>query len=106
MKKNKFIDNLLKDFNNYLSKYFPRKVCKKLVVESRSIFSYFITNNVEEVFLLVQKEQKSWQCKYRVIPSYYTCHEKFEFIEKDLSKDTKIFSIKDYYSNYVNKVKA
>ena len=102
-KNNLFLNYLLLDFNNYLSQFLPSKVSKKLASEGKTIFSYFIAYGVEEVLLLVNEKKEGWQGTYRVFPSYYTKTEKLEIFEKDLSKNIRIFSIKDYYLNYLSR---
>tara|TARA_B100000886_G_C20029982_1_gene329389 strand:- start:100 stop:489 length:390 start_codon:yes stop_codon:yes gene_type:complete len=97
------IDKLALDFSNMLVRLIPKKLAIKATKHSKIIFNYFNCNKIEEIFLLINKNQHEWQMLFSVCPSYKNDEENLLNIEKYLKNKTMIFSMKNFYTDNLKK---
>ena len=98
------LDKVVDDFYCFLLSLIPNDIAKKAAFNSKNIFKYYLRNKEKhETFLLVNRGKDNWQLVFKACPSYIDNEENFLKLEKHISANTLIFSIRDFYQDKIPK---
>ena len=98
---NKTLNNIVKEFFSYTSRYLPTTIAKKISKISKETFSFYMNDYVEETILVLKNKKNKWEASFTVCPSYLDDDQNLSKIDY-LNRDTVfIISLRDFYYNFL-----
>ena len=88
------LDNLISNLYSHLCSLVPEKIAFSAAINSKDTFEYFLEHSVENIKLVLNRNNNTWSLCYKVYPSYL--YDKHEF------NDNTIFSEVDRIVVHLN----
>lgn len=96
------LQNVLNIFKKKIEKYTDHVATKKILSHTKKVFSFFMTKQVVEVLLIInKKKENNYEIEFKVLPSYYINSKKLKMGYMSLYytqyEYPKIIKLNDFY---------
>ena len=102
-KNNFLLDNLIGDLYKILISLVPDRIAVVASINSKDSFEYFLDYSIEDIRLILKKNNNNWSLRYKVYPSYLDAKNKLDKNSNTFGTDIIIINLKDFYEKNVKK---
>ena len=97
------LDNLISKLYSHLCSLVPEKIAFSAAINSKDTFEYFLEHSVENIKLVLNRNDNTWSLCYKVYPSYL--YDKHEFNDNtNISHvDRIVVHLNDFFTKNVKK---
>ena len=97
------LDNLIINLYSHLCSLVPEKIAFSAAINSKDTFEYFLEHSVENIKLVLNRNNNTWSLCYKVYPSYLYDQKEFNGNINILHVDRIVVHLNDFFTKNVKK---
>ena len=97
------LDNLISNLYSHLCSLVPEKIAFSAAINSKDTFEYFLEHRVENIKLVLNRNDNTWSLCYKVYPSYLYDQDKFKDNANISHVDKIVVYLNDFFTKNAKK---